>query len=267
MVNMEDWIKKSKEIANGDGYLDKLSHIYPAQSNKERTINPEDIVIIKKAYDISRENKSYIELINKLLDLDRFPIDDPYISMFRRKRDLIENNPNTVKRIGEIITSMDWDSLLKEIRKPKSASRQMGNSFKKWLQDKYKFICYTEFKYYKSDDLVFLKGSDSILKKYVNDELNIGLSDTKKGLDVLFRKNRRFCFGEAKFITDSGGTQTNQLNLALEVLNDSREPDVYSFAILDGIVWFDGNYIKKINERKGQNIITAILFDEFVQQF
>jgi len=162
---------------------------------------------------------------------------------------------------------MDWDSLLKEMRKPKSASRQMGNSFKKWVQERYKFISYTDFKYYREEDLVFLQGSDSTLKKYVTDELTIKLLDTKKGLDVLFRKGKRFCFGEAKFITDSGGTQTNQLNVALDILNDSREPNICSFAILDGIVWFDRNYIKKIDERKGKNIITAILFDEFVQEF
>lgn len=264
---MEEWIKKSKEIANGDKYLDKLSSIYASQSNMERTVNHEDINNIKKAYDISRESKSYIELINKLLDLDRFPIDDPYISMIRKKRELIKNNPVTIKRIGETITSMDWDSLLKEIHKPKSASRQMGNSFRKWVKDRYKFISYNDFKYHKGEDLVFLDGSDSKLKEYVTEELNIELSDTKKGLDVLFRKGQRFCFGEAKFITDSGGTQTNQLNVALEVLNDSKEPAVCSLAILDGIVWFDRNYIKKIDERNGKNIITAILFDDFVQEF
>ncbi|MEM4295770.1 MAG: hypothetical protein QXS91_03115, partial [Candidatus Anstonellales archaeon] len=97
-------------------------------------------------------------------------------------------------------------------------------------------------------------------KNYISEKFKINI---EKGLDLVFKKNGKTYFGEAKFITDSGGTQTNQLNVALDIAKkDSSE--IGTIAIIDGIPWVNNAYLEKIkNEAVNKNVLTALLLPEY----
>ncbi len=78
MVN--EWIKRSMELANKINYLDRLHTVYPLEIGPERHVDTNLIKDIQKAH----SDKNGVGLISSLLELDRFPIDYPYASMFRR---------------------------------------------------------------------------------------------------------------------------------------------------------------------------------------
>ena len=118
---MNVWVEKSIKLAEGEGYLDKLAEVYNIEENIERDLNKKEIEIIKKEYN----RKNVKKLINTLLNLERFPIDDPFISFIKKNRGSLDKNPETTKRISNRLFSMNIDALLKECKKPKSASRQM----------------------------------------------------------------------------------------------------------------------------------------------
>ncbi|MEM0135080.1 MAG: hypothetical protein QXU18_07640 [Thermoplasmatales archaeon] len=262
---MSNWVQRSIEFANGEGYLDNLQSVYPIKSNGLRSISDETIRRIKDAY----SRKSNRDLILESLKLDKFPIDDPYVGVLRMNPKLIDKNPETINRIGKMLQSFDLDVLISKARAPKTPSRQMGNSFKKWLRSLgYDFRDTIEFHSTREPDLFFLDGSDKTLKLYVNDKLKLNLNDTKKGIDFVFRKGDKFCIGEAKFITDYGGTQTNQLDVALEIAElNKKQLNIYSAAVLDGVAWFNSGYKDKIKKREQYNIMTSLIFKEFVESF
>ena len=178
-------------------------------------------------------------------------------------------NPEATDRIGKKLMSYSIEDLLSMAQAPKMPSRQMGNSFRRWLRTQgYEFIEVGEFQSTNETTLLFLDGNDTSLKQYVNENLGLTLGDTRKGIDFVFRKGNRFCIGEAKFITTPGGTQTNQLDVALEVAEiNEKARNVYSAAILDGVVWFYGPYLSKIKSRSNLNVMTSLLFQEFVASF
>lgn len=262
---MTNWIQKSIEIANAKGYLDKLQAVYPINSNDLRTIPEETLKEIKEAL----ESHSNPSLIKVLLDLEKFPIDDPYIGTLRAESEQIIKNPETANRIGKTLQAIGYKDLVSLAQSPKAHSRQMGSSFRNWLRSQeYEFRGTTDFLEKSESGLCFLDGNDVRLKEYANKKLGFELGDTKKGIDFVFRKGRKFCIGEAKFITTYGGTQTNQLDVALEVAElNQNEKDVYSAAVLDGVVWFNGAYLEKIQKREKLNIMTSLIFKEFVESF
>jgi hypothetical protein len=191
--------------------------------------------------------------------LPKFPINDPYISSLRKYPFLLGKNPKTVKRIGKRLLSMDVDIVLELSTQPKSPSRQLGHSFKDWLMSiGYRFLEEDEFKKHKG--IAFLGGSDTKLKSFANRELKI--KNLKKGLDFILKINNKFIVGEAKFLTDHGGTQNNQFNDAVMV-SKIKNDKVIGIAVLDGIVWFDsGNYMsRKVRKINGVALSTLLLKD------
>ena len=88
--------------------------------------------------------------------------------------------------------------------------------------------------------------------------------NTEKGLDLVFKKNGKTYIGEAKFITDSGGTQTNQLNIALDIAKKDSD-NIGSIAIIDGFPWVDNSYLSIITkEAVNKNVLTALLLPEYI---
>lgn len=253
-----DWIEKSLEYVYKDGYLEKLLEIYPINKNSFRDVDENQIENIKQNFD----NRDPIELVKSCLGLEKFPINNPYISILRNE-DIFNKNLEVVKIIGNILLEMSFDDLKALIKAPKSGSRQFGNSFKSWLQNKYKnnFIDINDFKNYNGADLKFLKGSDKTLKNYISKNFKI---NTEKGLDLVFKKNGKTYFGEAKFITDSGGTQTNQLNIALDIAKKDSD-NIGSIAIIDGIPWINNSFLNTIKkEAVNKNVLTALLLPEYL---
>ena len=255
--NKIDWIKKSLDIVNDEGYLKKLMDIYPINRNSFRDIDEKLTKEIENVFN----KKDPIGLVKSCLALEKFPIDNPYISILRHE-DIFKKNIEVVKIIGNILLGMNFDELETLIKSPKSGSRQFGNSFKSWLKTKYQndFLNINNFENYNDNGLKFLEGSDTILGGYITEKFKI---NTEKGLDLVFKKNNKVYFGEAKFITDSGGTQTNQLNVALDIAKKDNE-SVGTIAIIDGIPWVNNAYLKKIKkEAVNKNVLTALLLPEY----
>ena len=120
---MSEWIKKSIKIANSDGYLDKLHQIYPVGDNTSRILTKTTIEKIKTAY----VNKNRMELINSVLDLERFPFKDPYVALLHcQNRKFLKTNPQTVNRITDKLLKLDFNKLIDGAQTPKEANTQIG---------------------------------------------------------------------------------------------------------------------------------------------
>jgi hypothetical protein len=256
---MNKWIQKSINLANSKGYLDKLFKIYPIEMENTRTV-PDSI---KKEIQRAFRDKNKIYLIKELLKLPKFPIDDPYIASLRRHPSLLSKNPETIERISKKLFSLGVDTILELSSKPKSPSRQLGHSFKRWLRTLgYPFIAENEFK--ESSDIAFLEGSDKKLKKFANNELR--LKNLKKGIDFILKIKNKFILGEAKFLTDYGGTQNNQFRDAINVAKIKKD-NIIGIAVIDGIVWFESNaYMHRTIKSFNGVALSALLLEEFIKE-
>ncbi|MBC7328651.1 hypothetical protein H5T87_11170 [bacterium] len=252
------WIKKSIQIANSCGYLDKLLEIYSVPKEEERPLpSGYDEEKIREAFEI----KDVKKLLTTLLSMPKFPIDDPYIPCLRHFPELIDKNPKTVKRIGDALFSLGIETLLNLAKQPKKPSRQMGSSFKKWLNNLgYPYL--KEKIFLESADISFLKGSDQKLLEFAKTYL--GIKSLDKGVDFIIKINGNYILGEAKFISDFGGSQTNQLKQALEI-GKLDGKNFRGVAVLDGIIWFNklnNTYLKTI-KTSGAIALSALLLKEF----
>ncbi|MBU2539595.1 restriction endonuclease [Patescibacteria group bacterium] len=256
---MNKWIEKSITLANSRGYLDDLFRVYPVSLNLKRDI-PNDLKIkIESAF----KSKNKKELIKKLLELPRFPINDPYIASLRKYHNLLEKNPKTIQRIGSRLLSIGIDDIFEMAIEPKSSSRQFGNIFQNWLPSlKIPFLAKQEFKKYNS--VSFLKGSDSQLKDFAKNE--IGIKRLNRRPDFILKVKNKFILGEAKFLTDNGGTQNNQFDGALRITQINNKNCV-GVAVIDGIVWFESNtYMHKTIKKFKKNAFSALLLKEFIEE-
>lgn len=255
---MNKWVEKSIKLANSGGYLDNLFDIYPTDLGINRIL-PNDL-LIKFKKDFKKKDKT--GLIKDLLKFPKFPIDDPYIASLRKHSFLFSKNPKTIDRIGKRILSMDFNYLLKLSTMPQKPSRQLGHVFYDWLKkEKFKFLEENKFK--SCNGAAFLIGGDKFLKDFAIKELKI--KGLKKGLDFILKKKGKYILGEAKFLTDYGGTQNNQFRDAISVAKIKKD-NIFGVAVLDGIVWFKSNaYMhKKVKSLKGL-ALTALLLKKFIK--
>src|SRR3989344_900377 len=246
---MNKWIEKSIKLANSQSYLDNLFEVYPVVLNLDRNISDELRANTQTVF--ARKNKK--ELIKELLKFPKFPIDDPYVASIRRHPHLLDKNPETIKRIGSRLLSIGMKNIMKLATKQKSSSRQFGNAFQNWLSSfEYPILSPKEFKKYNGAS--FLKGSDNELKKFAKSELNIKKLDRRP--DFILKVKNKFILGEAKFLTDYGGTQNNQFDNALKITK-IKGKNYESMAVLDGIVWFESNnYMNKKIKKFNNNVLT-----------
>jgi len=255
---MNKWIQKSIKLANSQGYLDRLFEIYPIETGDPRQI-PETL---KKEIQKAFRDKNKVELIKKLLKLPKFPLDDPYIASIRRYPFLLQKNPETIERITRKLFSMDVETILDLGSSPKSPSRQLGHSFKRWLRTlNYPFLNKDEFINY--EGVAFLVGSDKKLKQFTVEEL--GVRELRKGIDFVLKTKNKFILGEAKFLTDYGGTQNNQFRDAISVAKIKRGK-IVGIAVLDGIVWFESNaYMHRTVKSIDGIALSALLLEKFIK--
>jgi len=215
--------------------------IYPVDFTMPRKITQEEQKRIKESF--KRKDKK--QLISILLNLEKFPIDDPYIGFSRRSREALNKNPKTVRRIGKRLLNLGLNGILSGASKPKSPSRQLGQMFRKWLPKLgYPILPQEDFLKYKGTAI--LKGGDFGLKKFAKDELNYR---GQKGIDIVLKAKDRFVIGEAKFITASGGGQDKGFREAIAFIKHKKE-QAYRIAILDGVVWLVPNKIKMKKKKK-----------------
>lgn len=254
---MNKWIKKSIEIANAPRYLDKLSKIYVMNVNPERPLDSDIEKSIRKAFKY-RDTENLIKL---LLEAEIFPVKDSYIGFIRARKDAIEQNPETVERIGERLYGLGLDKLIQESTRPKETNRQLGSAFRSWLPSLgYPVLDDDDFT--EAKGIAFLAGSDKSLKEYVAKLLGCKLT---KGIDVLFKKDSTYVIGEAKFLTTPGGEQDRGFDDASKFIK-SKSGKGKRIALIDGYIWLKtskGIYNKIV--RSNLDIFSALLLRDFIE--
>jgi len=109
-----------------------------------------------------------------------------------------------------------------------------------------------------------LEGSDIKLEKFANN--NLGIKNLKKGIDFILKTKNKFILGEAKFLTDYGGTQNNQFRNAMNVAKIKKD-NIIGIAVIDGIVWFKSNaYMHRTIKSFNGVALSALLLEEFIKE-
>ena len=126
----------------------------------------------------------------------------------------------------------------------------------------YPFLSKDEFVNHKG--IAFLEGSDKRLKQFAVEEL--GVKELKKGIDFVLKIRNRFILGEAKFLTDYGGTQNNQFRDAISVAK-IKKGKIIGVAVLDGILWFESNaYMHRTIKILNGIALSALLLEKFIRE-
>jgi len=255
MSELNKWIKASIELAEAKGYLDNLLGIYPLTTNAERTLPEGAEEKIKEL--MKAGNKR--ELIDYLLELEKFPIATAYNASLRYK-DIKDKNPKTVEEMGKILLNMGSEKVIKGAKEAKIVSKQAGSMFARWIANLYPLLPLTKFELATEPSL--LKGSDKKRKIYANEKL--GAEIEEKGIDLLLKKESKFVMGQAKFITAAGGGQDNQFYEALRFVHSTRG-SAERIALIDGVVWFDDKFLTRIKQ-SNMNIMSSLLLKTFVDE-
>lgn len=256
---MNEWIRRSMQVANSPGYLDRLSRIYEMQVNPRRPLEASAVREIRNAYK-KRNDRQLLELLIKHGEI--FPVKDSYVGFLKKEPRALRENPRTVSRIAKRLYSMDFDTLMYEASRPMETNRQLGHAFKKWLPELgYRVVDEAEIKKSKRG-ILLLGGGDEKLKHFATSHLGCKL---RKGIDLVAKKHSKYIIGEAKFLTTPGGEQDRGFDDAESFVNN-RSGNATRIALLDGYVWLKSN--KGLNQRicLGNNpIMSAILLKQFIK--
>lgn len=254
---MNEWINRSVELANSEGYLDKLSAVYPVTLDVKRPLS----AFIKNKLKSLFEKKDKIEFIGELIKMEKFPIKDPYVAYLRHDPAAIPNNPGTIERITETLFSMGFEEMIKGIEEPKEFNRKIGTLFRSYIP-KLGYPILPQFQFDAFKGIATLQGSDKEMMNYANSKLG---SKLEKGLDILIKADNKFVIGEAKFLTDFGGHQNAQFADAFRLI-ENKNGEAIRIAILDGVVWIKGN--NKMHKRILQTeeiVLSSLLLKNFIE--
>lgn len=263
---MNIWTEKSIELANQRDYLDQLFRVYPIASNLNRQLNPK----VEKNIELFLANGEKRELLSLLLKQTKFPLKDSYVPYLRKDPSALKRNPKTVDRLFGKLSEMGFDKIIKNITLPKEANRQMGPLFNNWLLSGAlgAEVTTNEMEFLHSDKNVIFGGKDESMKKLAMEHL--GYTREKKGLDLVAKFNGKFVLGEAKFLTDFGGHQNDQLEDALSTLRSKKGKtnyDVKTIAILDGVLYIPTKtkmHVALKSAEKNEVILSALFLRDFL---
>lgn len=259
---MNYWTKISIDFANQENYLDELYKVYPTIPEGAREVNEAKWDAVKEAFN-KKDDK---ELLKLLCKFDLFPIKDSYVAYLKKDKTAAERNPETTRRLCQRLYSLGLDEIRKKCEEPKETNRQMGPLFKRWLNKEtlgLKMLKLDDFE--TSEDDAILDGSDASLMHFAKSHLGY---DGTKGLDLLARVNKNYVVGEAKFLTDQGGHQNDQMEDAKILLRNSSVRAT-KIAILDGILYVKGDnkLYRYITENPEEyNIMSALMLKDFLAQ-
>ena len=200
------------------------------------------------------------------MDLDLFPIKDPYIRYLKKDRDSITRNPKTVKRLSDQIREFSIEELRKKCEEPKESNRQMGQLFNDWVKtgslgSDCKVINDID-EFANSNGNRCFVGGDEQKRRFVLDNFDCELG---KGFDLLVVFNDRFVFGEAKLITDFGGHQDRQFEDAIKIFD--IDLDVECVAVVDGVIYIENgkNKMQRHVRNEERPVMSALVLREFLE--
>lgn len=261
---MNEYIRKSLDLSK-ENYLDLLLDIYPMDEEPRRVIPNNKKTNIRNF--ICSQDK--VSLILELLTLELFPIKDSYIAFLKRSanpRQVLENNPNTIERLGNRLINMGYDEIIDECSKPKETNRKIGPMFKNWigtLSSTYNITTSENAILNNTNGIIILNTSDDNMKRFATQHLGYTIN---KGIDFIAKKDNTYIVGETKFLTDFGGHQNAQLNDAMAIFSNNFNDNVLPVAILDGVVWIErGKQYNTIIENNTKTILSALLIPELLE--
>ncbi|MBA4312507.1 MAG: restriction endonuclease [Chlorobiaceae bacterium] len=254
---MNHWGKKTIELAKKKDYLDRLYKIYP-NNPSAREIDLQELNLIEEYF----HKKDSDALLNKLLDIDKFPIKDSYISFLRTDRSSIQRNPKTVKRICDILYALGLDKVKEGILAPKEANTIRGPQFSNWAKKAFPHVKLNKFINIKNS-ILFLEDSEKNILDFCNTELGIGIS---KRPDFVAKSRAKYVVGEAKFLSSLGGNQGRGLDDALKLASNTSG-HAYKVAIVDGVLWIQpGSQEYKKIEHSNAAVFSALLLKEYLKK-
>lgn len=259
---MNHWTKLSIEYANQRSYLDDLFQFYPTIPEGIRDIDENIWAEIEKAF----KRKNNETLIRQLFKLDLFPIKDSYVAFLKKDNSAIDRNPKTINRLCGRLYEMGLDKIYERCSEPKETNRQIGPMFKNWLDKKTLGVMPVSLEKFLSNDKdAVLKATDEEKKQFAKKHLNY---NRDKGLDFVARFNGKFVIGEAKFLSDIGGSQNSDFEDAIATL-EAKDANAVRIAVLDGILYLKGkSKMHKFitNPYKDYKIMSALVLREFLYQ-
>lgn len=259
---MNHWTQRSIDMASQPGYLDRLFAVYPIAPQEGRRLDPVKWQAVVEAFN----RHDNVALVMALTKLELFPIKDSYVAYFKRDKTAAERNPETINRICATLYDMGLEAIEARCSEPKEANRQMGPLFKRWLHTKPLGVMPVPLdEFIANNEDAVLSASDAQAKAFARERLGY---NHKKGLDLVARFNGKYVIGEAKFLTDQGGHQNDQIADAITTLRTSVGADIIKVIILDGVVFIPnkGNlYTIITSSDEDENIMSSLVLHEFLQ--
>lgn len=259
---MNYWTELSIEYANQRSYLDDLFQVYPTIPEGIRSIDNELWQKVEVAF---RERNNEV-LLRTLLEMELFPIKDSYVAFLKHDPSAISRNPKTVNRLCGRLYEMGLDKIYERCSEPKETNRQIGPMFRRWINNKSLGIMpvgLDEFTSGTGDAI--LDATDEEKKRFAKDKLNYRRN---KGLDFVARFNGKYIIGEAKFLSDFGGSQNSDFEDAIATL-DEKDTNAIRIAILDGVLYLKRKskmYRFITNPYKNYLIMSSLVLRDFLYQ-
>jgi hypothetical protein len=148
------------ELVSQPGYLDRLSNVYGVEDTEQRAVSENLLDDIREAH----YGSDPVALVEAMLKLDKFPVDDPYVRLLRRFPNALRDNPETVERIARQVRMLSWPQLEGAIKAPIVANRRLGSRFSEWVNNLgYPVVAEPEL-LEKDEGTAFLSGTDGTRK-------------------------------------------------------------------------------------------------------
>jgi len=254
---MNIWSKRTIALAKKQDYLDRLYAVYPNEMDN-REIDKDKLKEIERYY----RSKDRIELLQRLLDLEKFPFKDSYISFIRTDRTAIQRNPKTVKRITDALFRMGFEKVRKGILEPKEANTRRGQQFRNWARRNFRHADLNEF-IASRKGIVFLQDNERKMLDFCQTKLGLGIS---KRPDFVAKVNNKHVVGEAKFLSSLGGNQGRGFDDAIR-LATTASGKAYKVAVIDGVLWIQaGSQEYKKIEFTEACALSVLLLESYFQK-
>jgi hypothetical protein len=252
---MNEWSKRTLHLVDEEDYLDRLQQAYPHEEG-ERDISQKVLSSIRQSF-VQRDD---LALLDKLLNLKKFPYKDSYVAFLRKDRAAIDRNPQTVRRICGRLYDMGIDDLIEGVKQPKEANARRGNQFRDWAKRNFKWVNVDEFRSSRQG-IVMLDATEAEARDFCNTEMGVGIS---KRPDIVVKSGRRYVIGEAKFLSATGGNQGRGFDDGMKLANNTSG-NAFKIFVLDGIHWIErGSSQYKMIEYGTAAIFSVLLLHDFL---